>query len=77
MLNEHFLAYATLSEKFIIDESMVPYFGRHGTKQFVKGKPIRYGCKIWSLCDSLGYLLQFETYQAKQANRSLIQLGLR
>ncbi|CAI6371246.1 unnamed protein product [Macrosiphum euphorbiae] len=28
-----------------IDESMVPYFGRHGCKQFIRGKPIRFGFK--------------------------------
>ena len=25
---------------FSIDESMVPYFGRHGCKQYIRGKPI-------------------------------------
>ncbi|KAJ8939830.1 hypothetical protein NQ318_013049 [Aromia moschata] len=52
-----------------IDESMVPYFGRHGTKQFITGKPIRYGYKVWSLCDPCGYLIQFDAYQGKQNNR--------
>ena len=28
-----------------IDESMIPYFGRHPTKQFIRGKPIRWGYK--------------------------------
>ena len=26
-----------------IDEQMVPYFGRHSAKMFIRGKPIRFG----------------------------------
>ena len=33
--------------KVSIDESMIPYFGRHLTKQFIRGKPIRWGYKAW------------------------------
>ncbi|KAI7793052.1 putative piggyBac transposable element-derived protein 3-like [Triplophysa rosa] len=29
-----------------VDESMIPYYGRHGYKQFIKGKPIRYSYKV-------------------------------
>ena len=32
-----------------IDESMVPYYGRHSIKMFIKGKPIRFRYKIWVL----------------------------
>ncbi|CAH1993758.1 unnamed protein product [Acanthoscelides obtectus] len=46
---------------------MVPYFGRHGCKQFIKGKPIRYGFKIWmdaiSSSDCAGYCVWLEPYQ--------------
>ena len=38
------------SGKFSIDEIMIPYYGRHSTKQFIYGKPIRFGYKVWSLC---------------------------
>lgn len=31
------------------DESMVKYFGRHSCKQFIRGKPIRFGYKVWCL----------------------------
>lgn len=47
------------------DESMISYFGRHGCKQFIKGKPIRFGYKVWSLCTPSGYMLNFEVYQGK------------
>lgn len=45
------------------DESMVKYFGRHSCKQFIRGKPIRFGYKIWSLNSKDGYLVNFELYQ--------------
>lgn len=47
------------------DESMIPYFGKHGCKQFIRGKPIRFGFKAWSLCAPSGYMVNFEIYQGK------------
>ena len=63
MLNKRFLQYAILDERLCVDESMIPYFGRHGAKQFLRGKPIRFGYKMWCLCDRLGYLIQCDPYQ--------------
>ena len=42
---------------------MIPYFVKHNAKQFIMGKPIRFGYKIWVLTTPLGYDLQFEAYQ--------------
>ena len=44
----------TEDPKYSIDECMVPYYGRHSTKQFIRGKPVRYGYKIWTLASSDG-----------------------
>ncbi|VEN42899.1 unnamed protein product, partial [Callosobruchus maculatus] len=74
--NKIFLEYAPLEERLSLDESMVPYFGRHGAKQFIKGKPIRYGYKVWSLCNPAGYLIQFHPYQGKENDRPHMELGL-
>ena len=63
MLNERFLQYTILDKKLCIDKSMTPHFGRHGTKQFLRGKPIRFGHKVWCLCDRFEYLIQCEPYQ--------------
>ena len=30
-----------------IDESMVPYYGRHGCKQYIQNKPVIFGYKLW------------------------------
>ncbi|KAF0303513.1 PiggyBac transposable element-derived protein 3 [Amphibalanus amphitrite] len=51
------------STELDVDESMIPYYGRHGCKQFLRGKPIRFGFKAWCLNSPDGYLLTFEVYQ--------------
>ena len=43
-----------------VDESSIPYYGKHGTKQFIREKLIRFGFKIWSITSSEGYLLHAE-----------------
>ena len=64
-LNRSFLARFCSETRLSIDESMVPYFGHHGCKQFIRGKPIRFGYKIWCLNTMLGYPIQFQAYQGK------------
>ncbi|XP_046384654.1 piggyBac transposable element-derived protein 2-like [Ischnura elegans] len=45
-----------------IDESMILYYGRHGSKQFIRGKPIRFGFKLWVAADPTGYIHHAEPY---------------
>lgn len=63
ILNEKFFEHAPVEENHSIDESMVPYFGRHGGKQFIRGKPIRWGYKFWVGALRLGYIVYFDPYQ--------------
>ncbi|XP_046662740.1 piggyBac transposable element-derived protein 3-like [Homalodisca vitripennis] len=49
---------------------MVPYYGRHGAKQHIHGKPIRFEYKVWVLARRLGYIVQGEPYQGKVRNIS-------
>ena len=63
----------------LIDESMIPYFGRHGAKQFISGKPIRFGYKMWALTTPSGYLSQIEPYQGargRQKSHVLAWVGI-
>lgn len=71
-LNEKFLAYFRIvqTQDLSIDESMVKYFGRHSCKQFIRGKPIRFGYKVWMLSTSLGYVVQFEPYQGASGRQA-------
>lgn len=59
--HEHYVPVPTLN----YDESMIEYFGKHGCKQFIRGKPIRFGFKNWCLNTPKGYLVDFEIYQGK------------
>jgi hypothetical protein len=58
---EHFVPVQDLN----YDESMIEYFGRHGCKQCIRGKPIRFGYKVWCVNSPNGYLINFEIYQGK------------
>ena len=75
MINERCLLYAPGNKNLSIDESMIPYYGRHGCKQFIRGKPIRFGFKLWCLATRLGYLVQFEPYQGAGTGRHELGLG--
>ncbi|KAK9745692.1 Transposase IS4 [Popillia japonica] len=66
-LNQRFQLHAPHVENHSVDEAMVPYFGRHPCKQFIRNKPIRYGYKLWIGCTHNGYIIWMEPYQG--ANR--------
>ena len=53
-----------------IDGSLVPYYGRHSCKMFIKGKPIRFGYRLWCLCGSDGYRYYLILYQGKDTTRN-------
>ncbi len=59
--SDHFQPEQSLSH----DEAMVEYFGRHGCKQCIRNKPIRFGYKVWCLNTDAGYLVAFDIYQGK------------
>jgi len=53
------------------DESMVKYFGKHSCKQFIRGKPITFGYKIWCFNTPDGYLVDFDFYQGISPKRNI------
>lgn len=72
MLNEKWRQFYHNDVSLCIDEAMVPYYGHHSSKQHIKGKPIRFGFKIWCLCDRSGYLIQAEPYQGASSTHNTI-----
>ena len=64
-LRQRFMAHFQPTETLSLDETMVEYFGKHGCKQCIRNKPIRFGFKIWCLNSDSGYLANFELYQGK------------
>ena len=64
-----------LEQSVSIDESMVPYFGRYGCKQYMRNKPVKFGYKFWVAATPLGYAIQFCPYAGKDENH-VSNLGL-
>ena len=53
-------------EHLSVDESMVPYRGLHGAHQYIRGKPILFGFKIWVICGEDGFPYKLEIYQGRK-----------
>ena len=64
-LNEQCLSNFFPEQTVSIDKSMVPYFSRHGCKQFMKKKPVKFGYKLWVAATPHGYAIQFYPYMGK------------
>ncbi|XP_039949820.1 piggyBac transposable element-derived protein 3-like [Bactrocera tryoni] len=75
-LNASWMRYFPRFTNVSIDESMVPYYGHHSTKQHIHGKPIRFGYKIWCMATRLGYLIQAEPYQGASTGNTNPELGV-
>ena len=54
-------------KKLSINESIVPYRGKHPIKQFIRNKPMRFGYKIWLMCGTDSYPYNFQIYKGKEA----------
>ncbi|XP_025421451.1 piggyBac transposable element-derived protein 3-like [Sipha flava] len=76
MINTRFLMHAPHEEFHSIDESVVPYYGKHGCKQFIRGKPIRFGFKVWVGTLHLGYALWISPCQGKNTGLNQTDVGL-
>ncbi len=63
LLVPKFQAAFPVQQDLDVDESMIPYFGKHSCKQFLRGKPIRFGFKAWCLNSPDGYVINFAVYQ--------------
>lgn len=62
ILKQKFLEHIPIEQNLNYDESMIEYFGKHGCKQCIRNKPIRFGYKCWCLNNCSGYLANFEVY---------------
>jgi len=62
-LNHTFMMAYPKHQQMDLDEAMIEYFGRHGCKQCIRKKPVRFGFKAWCLNSRFGYLAVFDIYQ--------------
>ena len=49
-----------------VDETMVPWWGRLSFRQYVPGKALKYGVKMYRVADTDGYTWDFIIYTGKQ-----------
>ena len=50
-----------------VDESTVPYSEKHEAKQYIHGKNIKFGFKLWVMATLLGSCIQFRPYAGKDS----------
>ena len=67
-LNTRFQQFGVFSKFLSIDEEMVPYYGHHSAKMYLRGKPIRFGFKLWVLASDNGYPYNVDVYCGKSVN---------
>ena len=66
-MNKNFLQFGYFSDKYSVDEKIIGYYGLHPIKQFIRGKPVRFGFKGWELCSTSGYTYKFFVFQVANA----------
>ena len=71
-LNNKFLEHSFNGENKSIEESMIPYFGTHVSRQTINNKPIRVSYKFWVLGKGYGYVIQFKTYQGAKVGKQIV-----
>ncbi|XP_036345513.1 piggyBac transposable element-derived protein 3-like [Rhagoletis pomonella] len=52
-----------LGETLCVDEQIIPFTGRLGMKQYIRGKPCPWGIKLYVLCGKSGMPYDFIAYQ--------------
>lgn len=58
-------------QQISIDEMMIRFKGRLGWRQYMRDKPIKYGIKMWGLCEAgTGYLINFDIYCGKVGTKT-------
>ena len=60
-INEQFILHVS------VEELMVPYFGKHGEKHCIHGKPKKFWFKLWAMATPLEYCIQFHPYTGKDS----------
>ncbi|XP_068221842.1 piggyBac transposable element-derived protein 2-like [Palaemon carinicauda] len=67
LVKDSFQQFGVFEECISVDEMIVKYYGHNPLKQFMRGKPIRFGYKLWGLCGVSGYSYSFDLYCGKSS----------
>ncbi|CAH2095726.1 unnamed protein product [Euphydryas editha] len=76
-LMQKLLQWGVFYDRISVDESMVKYYGHHPAKQFIRGKPVRFGYKNWVAASSIGYCYSFDFSCGKSQSQTSDPLGSR
>lgn len=68
MFQKNIQLYGFWKTALSVDEMMAKSYARTSLKQFIRGKPIRFGLKFWGLCNADGYLLNLDLYCGKDSS---------
>jgi len=63
--NNNLQLFGIFSKYLSIDEEMVPYFGHHSAKMFMRSKPVRFEYKLWVMASDNGYPYHVQVYCGK------------
>ena len=77
ILNKKLQIFRILHHNLSVDESMVPSFGRHTCKQFIRSRPIRFGYKPCALCCTDGVSYNVDIYEGRTEQNEIGPLGSR
>ena len=58
-INKQCVTHYKPKQHLSVGESMITYFGKHGAKQYIHGKPIKFNCKLWVLAKQLDTVLNY------------------
>ncbi|XP_060801114.1 piggyBac transposable element-derived protein 3-like [Amyelois transitella] len=72
ILMKKYMQWGIFHTNLSIDESMIKYFGRHPSKQFIRGKPVRFGYKNWMVSSADGYCYAFDIYCGKSPSTNIV-----
>lgn len=70
ILNNNLKQFGVFKRHLSIDEQMLPYFGKHSAKMFMRNKPVKFGYKFWVLASATGFPFHILLYTGKQADAS-------
>lgn len=72
-ITENFRRIANPGKYVVIDETMIPWRGRLGFRQYIKNKSHRYGVKLYKLCTPEGYTSELEVYTGKKNQKKELE----
>ncbi|KAK6171775.1 hypothetical protein SNE40_018207 [Patella caerulea] len=69
-INQGLVQFGVFSKDLSGDEQMVPYFGKHSAKMFMRNKPVKFGYKFWILASTQGFPYKIDLYCGKETNKT-------